>query len=312
MKIKKIKKKYIGQTKNPKDRLRKHLSALRHNHHANRKLQEDWNSSKEENFIFHILEECNDEEMDCKEIYWIKKFNSFTDGYNLTIGGMGTWGYKHSEKEIKKMRQIQKPKCVLQLSTDLTIIQEWESCSQAGKALNLYILAIKKCCERTGYQKTCGGYYWVYKDDYYSKDFNPSYLQVKQKPKKVGQFDLNLNLLHTYESASSAAKSIGVRPSSVSQVCNRKRKTLKGYIFRYLNQYTKNEIEIDKKIDFIHPKVNNSNKKHVFQYSLSGELLEEYSSAKLAEEATGIKKENIQYCCSGHSKTSGGYIWKYC
>ena len=100
MKIKKIKK-YIGQTKNPKDRLRKHLSALRHNHHANRKLQEDWNSSKEENFIFHILEECNDEEMDCKEIYWIKKFNSFTDGYNLTIGGMGTWGYKHSEKEME-------------------------------------------------------------------------------------------------------------------------------------------------------------------------------------------------------------------
>lgn len=42
-----------------------------------------------ENFIVEQLEECNVEDLNNREIYYIAKYNTFQDGYNLTIGGDG-------------------------------------------------------------------------------------------------------------------------------------------------------------------------------------------------------------------------------
>lgn len=40
-----------------------------------------------ENFDFEIIEECPIEELDEKEIYYIKLFDSYNTGYNNTYGG---------------------------------------------------------------------------------------------------------------------------------------------------------------------------------------------------------------------------------
>ncbi len=40
-----------------------------------------------ENFTFQVVELCSQDELDCKEIYWIKKYDSFNNGYNQTLGG---------------------------------------------------------------------------------------------------------------------------------------------------------------------------------------------------------------------------------
>lgn len=42
-----------------------------------------------ENFIVETIEECNVEDLNSKEIFYIAKYNTFNDGYNLTIGGDG-------------------------------------------------------------------------------------------------------------------------------------------------------------------------------------------------------------------------------
>lgn len=39
------------------------------------------------NFKFEIIEECEKEELNQKEIYWIDYFNTFFNGYNQTLGG---------------------------------------------------------------------------------------------------------------------------------------------------------------------------------------------------------------------------------
>lgn len=39
------------------------------------------------NFIITLIEECKVSELDEKEKYWIKYYNSYYDGYNLTFGG---------------------------------------------------------------------------------------------------------------------------------------------------------------------------------------------------------------------------------
>lgn len=76
---------YIGQTRYTIEfRWRQHLHKKDHTyfHNAIRKYGT-------ENFIVEILEECNYEDLNSREIYYISKFNSFKNGYNSTIGGDG-------------------------------------------------------------------------------------------------------------------------------------------------------------------------------------------------------------------------------
>lgn len=40
-----------------------------------------------ENFTFQIIELCRQDELNEREIYWIKYYDSFNNGYNQTIGG---------------------------------------------------------------------------------------------------------------------------------------------------------------------------------------------------------------------------------
>ena len=42
-----------------------------------------------ENFIVETLEECDFEDLDSREIYYIAKYDTFNNGYNTTIGGDG-------------------------------------------------------------------------------------------------------------------------------------------------------------------------------------------------------------------------------
>ena len=78
-------KSYIGQTRYTIEfRWRQHLHKKDNTyfHNAIKKYGVD-------NFIVEKLEECNIEDLNEREIYYIAKYNTFKDGYNLTIGGDG-------------------------------------------------------------------------------------------------------------------------------------------------------------------------------------------------------------------------------
>lgn len=81
---------YIGKSININNRLRDHKSSLISNKHKNKYLQRAFNKYGLENFLFEILEECECEKLNEKEIYYIKKFNSLNEGYNMTGGGDGS------------------------------------------------------------------------------------------------------------------------------------------------------------------------------------------------------------------------------
>lgn len=82
-------KKYIGQSINIKDRWSKHKSELNHQTHDNDYLQKAWNKYGENNFKFYIIERCNIEDLNEKEIYYIEYYNTLNrnHGYNLKSGG---------------------------------------------------------------------------------------------------------------------------------------------------------------------------------------------------------------------------------
>ena len=101
---------YIGQSTNIDARWSHHKTDLRNNNHHNHHLQYAWNKYGEDNFEFNVIQECNIDELDSKEMYYIKKYKTFTDGYNLDQGGAGIRGYKHTEESKKKMSENSKGK----------------------------------------------------------------------------------------------------------------------------------------------------------------------------------------------------------
>ena len=99
---------YIGQTTDIYGRWGEHLCALRGEYHANNHLQRSWNKYKEHNFEFSIVEECKENELDDREIYWIAKYDSYHNGYNQTLGGGGVRGFKHSDETKQKISESTK------------------------------------------------------------------------------------------------------------------------------------------------------------------------------------------------------------
>lgn len=78
-------KSYIGQTRYTLEfRWRQHINKKDNTyfHNAIRKYGKD-------NFSIELLEECDISKLNEREIFYIAKFNTFKEGYNLTIGGDG-------------------------------------------------------------------------------------------------------------------------------------------------------------------------------------------------------------------------------
>lgn len=97
-------KKYIGKGVDTYGRWQSHKSTLNNNKHFNEYLQRAWNKYGESNFKFYVIERCNKNNLVKREIYYIKKLNTKSpNGYNLTNGGEGTFGYKHSKETKKKI-----------------------------------------------------------------------------------------------------------------------------------------------------------------------------------------------------------------
>ena len=94
---------YIGQTRFLFRRKNDHIRSLRNNRHSNRHLQNAWNKYKEENFKWEVIEYCPIKSLDEREMYWIKYYDSFKNGFNLTTGG--GLGCEYSEESKRKRRE---------------------------------------------------------------------------------------------------------------------------------------------------------------------------------------------------------------
>lgn len=61
-----------------------------------------------ENFTKEILEYCDEYNWADREKFWIKNLNTLTNGYNLTQGGEGVLGLKHTKSTKEKMSKSKK------------------------------------------------------------------------------------------------------------------------------------------------------------------------------------------------------------
>lgn len=82
-------KKYFGQSVDVDKRLKKHQYLLKNKKHNNEHLQKAYDTYSYENFKFYLIEECNIDLLDEREIYYISLYNTCDRnfGYNIETGG---------------------------------------------------------------------------------------------------------------------------------------------------------------------------------------------------------------------------------
>lgn len=103
--------KYIGKTRESfYRRWIYHKWELKNGIHNNKYLQNTWNKYGCENFIFYPIEsfelfntDADDEKLNQLEIQYIKQYDTYENGFNLTTGGEGVSGNTLSEDAKRKI-----------------------------------------------------------------------------------------------------------------------------------------------------------------------------------------------------------------
>lgn len=258
-------------------------------------------------FDVSVIEECDDEKLNEREIYWIAFYNcKKPNGYNLTDGGEGVIGYKFSpeliaqrsksrqgkkfsEKARKalsnskkgkkfsdevraRMAQGSKSKCPIKCIETGEI---FESITAASKWAKIKRLNIRRALLHS--TSTAGGYHWCYVD----RNNPPLRNQRPVKCVETGEI---------FESITSAAKSIGVSNGAIRNVLFGRNHTAGGYHWE------------DAKVD-VKPSIQKNSRP--VKCVETGEIFESISAAA---KYVNLSRENIK-CAIRKNTRAGGYHW---
>lgn len=214
-----LNKSYIGKSIHIEQRWKEHSQGK-----GSRELYTDIQKYGIENFNFEILELCSKNELNQKEEYWIKVFNTFHNGYNRNQGG------DNNEQAVAKTK-----KKIFCYSLQGIFICSYSSLSEAERMTKVPNSNISRAAKKQG---KAGDYLWSYTNEISLPPYQRT-CNFKEKPahniKKVQQFDLNQNFIAEFNSIKEAAQATGTNYSSLGMVCNGKRRTAGGFIWRFKN-----------------------------------------------------------------------------
>jgi group I intron endonuclease len=164
---------YIGCSINIEERWKKHKSERKRPY----PIYQSFNKYGIENFTFEIILKCPKEYLEKAEMFCIKSFNSVKEGYNITEGGYGGYGAKHSEEQKKKWSISRKgirnsirldyssiEKRIVGISNNNNV-----KLFKSLKDTNLETTSISRACSRwkKGNRSNWSqGYYWMLLEDY--------------------------------------------------------------------------------------------------------------------------------------------------
>ena len=235
---------YIGQTKDIKKRLYRHIRDGKLDGVKNKRCA--WIKSllnKNEKPSIDVIDIVNTENWGFWEVYWISQFKSW--GFKLvndSSGGEGSYGRVVSDETKVKMSLAKKGKTpkninqfkksaikgsVIQYDLNGNIINEYESSNYVKEFLgikNVNSVVNKKRC-------SSGGYIWRLKgDDLTMEELNQIKLKhLKQNKKIVCQFSKDGELIKEWESIREVKKIY----QHIMSVLSGNRKTVGGYIWKY-------------------------------------------------------------------------------
>lgn len=211
-----------------------------------------------EEFKKYILEECLLEELNDKEVYWIKYYNTFLgEGYNRDSGGKSNNGYWFNldemyKKEIHQKRLNNRPedfkeRCYIaaqsrnnknigdKLRGRIYSPQTIEKMSESAKKRGIIKNNLNKAHEAKKGSKLTLEQCKNISDATKGKPKSFRTEEHKQKLRKpIKQFDLQGNFIKLWEGVSFAGKALNIDYSGISHCCNKKAKTSGGYKWEWV------------------------------------------------------------------------------
>lgn len=91
---------YIGLSTKVEERWKYHQSPYNQQRESYKSLYKAFKKYGIENFTFEILEECSIQELGEKEKYYIAKYDTYKNGYNMTTGGEDNVGSAHPNHKL--------------------------------------------------------------------------------------------------------------------------------------------------------------------------------------------------------------------
>lgn len=273
---------YIGQTsRSIQDRWKQHIQSAQRGDEHGIILYNAMRKYGIETFFIEQLEEVELEQLNDREIYWIKFYNSQTpNGYNVREGGEDP-----GRKAVYKIDILTNQ-----------IIGCYGSAMAAAEENNIDLSQLTKVCRHEPHCNSCGGFKWSYIDNYDEAVLN----NIKAHIENYGicQVDSNTGILiKEWESIQQAANELKIQQSDISHCLSGRYRTAGGY-----NWCKKENFQtFTPKTQF----------KQVIQYDLNGNELKIWNNAKEAGETLNLGISTIRAAARGARKTAYGYKWKY-
>lgn len=256
---------YIGQSIHIEHRQKEHKNEMLSNR-SNNKFYNALRKYGWENFSFQILEECSPEELNSKEVYWIKYYDSYLNGYNSTPGGQekyfnpqliyDAWDEGLSNIEIAEKLNIDRHTVYNNLinyknySLHESKVRGGKLAYQSNSSINNKIYQYdlegnylaewpsrKEIMRVLGFDASVIGkcisnkrktaYGFQWKDFYQEKI--ESYKNKTGIAQKIEQYDLKDNYIQTFNSIKEAARAVQGDDSFIGRVKNNPNKTAYGY-----------------------------------------------------------------------------------
>ena len=275
-------KKYIGQSVDIEDRWRDHKWLANNSYSGKYPLYNAIRKYGLNNFDFSVIEECEINQLNDREIYWIKYYKTFihqtdSQGYNLTRGGDGN---KRLPQEYVNW-----------------FIELWNQGFTTGEIVNI-----------TGKDKhTVIQYLKWYEDSYTVEEsrHRGTISSGKKHKKSIVQYDYLGRFIANYSSISDAVRILNHTESTLIRSAKLKSKGAFGYYFIYDDENKEDNL---KKLINMRPR---SKSAPIIQLDLNGNFIAYYFSVREGSEKTGIPMSSINANCGGATKTGHGFIWKY-
>ena len=229
---------YIGQAVDIEDRWGEHRRGLRGGYHHNKHLQNSWKRDGEENFEFTVLLECEESDLNMYEEYYIFELMTYDPrvGYNKNYGGDSG---RPTEETRRKISESCKGK---QLSEEtrrkLSDSQKGKYCGEKSYWYGKHRSEEhkRKISEANKGKQLSEEHKRKLSEANKGKQLSEEHKRKLSKP--VVQIDPTTNkIVKMWESAREADRQEGFTNSKISQCCNGKRKTHKGYKWMYLSDY---------------------------------------------------------------------------
>ena len=238
-----------------------------------------------DNFSWEIIETCESEDRACElEKYYIEKFNTYRDGYNMTKGGKGA--------------PYHNARAVVLLTLDGQYIKRYDSAMDA-EIDGFHNADVLLNCK--GKRRQTKGYMFMFEDEYES---NGAKAYRKPKPngmRSIVQCDMEGNFIQKFKSLQEAARITGTNRTTISGVLSNTYKSANGYIFVYEEDFPIKDLSIYKK--------RKKGRKIAQVDAKSGEIIRVFDRISEAGEYLGVNYKAIHKVIDKEGRTAYGYKW---